>query len=62
MSTVAKRNRNEVLDELLEYHQGKIQKLQSKRDYATLDRPQQIIIDGTKLDARERRLVVTWDK
>ena len=65
MSTIAKRNRNEVLDELLEYHQGKINEIRSELGYATVDRPRQIVIDGAinlKLDAQERRLVVTWEK
>ena len=65
MSTVEKRDRNEVLDELLEYHQGKLDEIRVKRGYSTLDGSRPIVIDGAvnlKIDPRERTLTLSWGK
>jgi hypothetical protein len=63
MSTVAKRDRNEVLDDLLEYHQGKLDEIRVKRGYSTLDRHREIVIDGAvnlKIDPSRKELIVSW--
>jgi hypothetical protein len=59
------KDRAHILDELERFHLGKLNEIRVKRGVSTLDRPRQVVIDGTinlKLDARERRLVVTWDE
>jgi hypothetical protein len=64
-AAVKKSDREHVLSELEKYYSGKLASVQAKRGYSTLDGPREIVLGGAinlKLDARERRLVVTWDK
>ena len=66
MSTVAKRDRNDVLDELLEYHEGKLSELAAQRSgqSKSVGSREITIRAGVSLmiDPRGRKLVVSWDK
>ena len=66
MSTIPKRDQNEVLDELLQYHEGKLMELESQRvGHSKAIRTREISI-GTgvslMIDPRGRKLIVSWDK
>jgi hypothetical protein len=66
MSTVAKRDRNKVLDELLQYHEGKLSELTAQR--SGLSKPvqtRQISIGSCvslMIDPRQRKVIVSWEK
>jgi hypothetical protein len=65
MSTVAKRDRNDVLDELESFHLGKLQEIRVKRGPSTLDGSRQMVIDGAvslKIDPTRKELIVSWGK
>ena len=65
-AAVKKSDREHILSELEKYYSDKLVSVQAKRrGIATLDRPREIVIDGSlnlKIDPTRKELVVSWGK